>query len=242
MVARATVQRVHLPRDTPAPRDPPEVARLRALYRRGLFLMADEESGQIGAYEADPRAIIPLSREEGLHVPASVLQRVRSRRFTITTDTCFERVIAACAERRADGTWISPEITSLYTALHRAGERNHVHAHSIEAWLDGPDGPVLVAGLYGVAVGAVFCGESMFSRPDLGGTDGSKVCLVHLIHHLVARGFRMLDAQIWNPHLARFGCVRFPKARFSHALRQLGDLDVPWHPFDPDRAVTHAVP
>lgn len=230
---------MHLSRDTPAPRDPPEVAHLRALYRRGLFLMADEESGQIGAYEADPRAIIPLSREEGLHVPASVLQRVRSRRFTITTDTCFERVIAACAERRADGTWISPEITSLYTALHHAGERDHVHAHSIEAWLDGPGGPLLVAGLYGVAVGGVFCGESMFSRPDLGGTDGSKVCLVHLIHHLVARGFRVLDAQIWNPHLARFGCRRFPKARFNHALRQLRDLDVPWLPFDPDRAVTH---
>jgi leucyl/phenylalanyl-tRNA--protein transferase len=220
----------------------PEVAALRALYRRGLFLMADEDSGQVGAYEADPRAVIPLSREEGLHVPASVLQRVRSRRFTITTDTCFERVIAACADRRADGTWISPEITSLYTALHHAGEREHVHAHSIEAWLDAPEGPRLVAGLYGVAVGAVFCGESMFSRPDLGGTDGSKVCLVHLVHHLVARGFMVLDAQIWNPHLARFGCRRLPKARFGHALRQLRDQDVPWLPFDPERAATLPLP
>ena len=199
--------------------------------------MADERTGRVDAYEHDPRAIIPLTRRDGLRVSRSLMQRVRSRRFTITTDACFDRVILACAERRTEGTWISPELANLYLALHRAGSRRHVHAHSIEAWVDAPGGPSLVGGLYGVAVGAAFCGESMFSRPDLGGTDASKVCLVHLIHHLNARGFRMLDSQIWNPHLARFGLVRLPKAAFKKSLAALRDTELAWEPFDPERAV-----
>lgn len=222
--------------------DAPHVALLRRLYRRGQFLMADERTGRIDAYDADPRAIIPLSAAEGLHFPRSLLQRVRSRRFTITSDEAFREVITACSASRADGTWISPALIDLYTDLHRAPARDHVHAHSIEAWAPGPNGRVLVAGLYGVAVGAVFCGESMFSRPEMGGTDGSKVCLVHLVHHLVRRGFRLLDSQIWNPHLGRFGCRPIPRSTFRKALRDLRDLETPWASFDPELAITSQVP
>lgn len=220
----------------------PEVDALRTLYRAGGFLMADERTGEIRAFEHDPRAIVPLARDEGLHVARSLRQRVRSARFTITTDACFDRVIDACAQRRAEGTWISPRLARLYTALHREGPRRCVHAHSIEAWLQTAQGPTLVGGLYGVAVGAVFCGESMFSRPDLGGTDASKVCLVHLIHHLRARGFRVLDAQIWNPHLATFGVKRLPRAAFRRALAAHRDTDLPWTPFDPERARVEPTP
>lgn len=222
--------------------EPPGVSALRRLYRQGKFLMADEPTGAIHAYEADPRALIPLRSEDGLRVPRSLLQRVRSRRFVITADAAFGDVVRACAQGREEGTWISPEIVDLYTGLHRAGPRGNVHAHSIEAWLDAPEGRTLVAGLYGVAVGAVFCGESMFSRPELGGTDGSKVCLVHLIHHLVACGFEVLDAQIWNPHLDRFGCVQQSRTDFQRTLRSLRDCPVAWLPLDPERAATSSTP
>lgn len=204
---------------------------LRDLYRRGMFLMADERSGRIGAYEADPRAIVPLREEDGLRIPRSLRQRVRSGRFRVTSDVCFGRVIEACAEGRAEGTWISPELAALYIALHESGERDGVHAHSVEAWVDGAEGPVLVGGLYGVAVGAVFCGESMFSRPREGGTDASKVCLVHLIRHLNDRGFEMLDSQIWNPHLARFGAKEIPAKAYREQLQARRERSVGWDPF-----------
>ncbi|MBX3315321.1 MAG: leucyl/phenylalanyl-tRNA--protein transferase [Phycisphaeraceae bacterium] len=204
---------------------------LRDLYRRGMFLMADEERGEINAYEADPRAIVPLREEDGLRIPRSLRQRVRSGRFRVTSDVCFGRVIEACAEAREGGTWISPPLAALYTALHASGERDGVHAHSVEAWVDGPEGALLVGGLYGVAVGAVFCGESMFSRPGEGGTDASKVCLVHLIRHLNERGFELLDSQIWNPHLARFGAREISASMYRARLSELRDRKVGWGPF-----------
>lgn len=205
-----------------------------------MFLMADERSGRIGAYEADPRAIVPLRAEEGLRLSRTLMQRVRSGRFRITTDRCFSRVIGACAEERSEGTWISPPLAALYIALHESGEAQGVHAHSVEAWLDdsagddaeGKGSPLLVGGLYGVAVGAVFCGESMFSRPALGGTDASKVCLVHLIRHLNARGFELLDSQIWNPHLARFGAFEIPATEYRERVEALRDRVVGWLPFE----------
>lgn len=204
---------------------------LRDLYRRGIFLMADERTGRIEAFEADPRAVVPLREEDGLRIPRSLGQRVRSGRFRVTSDVCFGRVIAACAEEREEGTWISPALAALYTALHESGEVDGVHAHSVEAWVDGSEGPTLVGGLYGVAVGAVFCGESMFSRPREGGTDASKVCLVHLIRHLRARGFEMLDSQIWNPHLARFGATEIPASAYRARLAALRDRVLRWPPF-----------
>lgn len=165
-----------------------------------------------------------LSLEPGaFHVPATLAQRARTGRFEIRSDTAFGEVIRACAgPRRVEGeversTWISPDIIEIFEALHLAGI-----AHSVEAWWtptnekESPRGSVsgarLVGGLYGLCLGrgGVFCGESMFSRPELGGTDASKVCLVHLVGHLRAGGFTMIDAQIANPHTARFGFLEKP--------------------------------
>lgn len=186
------------------------VQRLLAAYRQGAFPMApSRDSDRLDFYTADPRAVLPL--ESGaMHVPSSLGRRVRSGRFAITSDRAFGEVISACADvpRGAEnGSWISSRIIEAYTLLHRVG-----HAHSVEAWRADPATgvPRLVGGLYGVHIGAAFFGESMFSRPDLGGTDASKVCLVHLVEHLRARGFMLLDSQYANAHTARFGVVSIP--------------------------------
>jgi leucyl/phenylalanyl-tRNA---protein transferase len=176
------------------------------------------------------RGIIPL---DAFHIPASLRQRVRSARFRVTS-SAFEEVIRACAaaipgfpDRR--DTWIDERIIAAYTALHRAG-----HARSIEAWRPGPDGrPLLVGGLYGVHIGGLFAGESMFSRPDLGGTDASKVCLVHLVAHLRRQGFTLLDTQFATPHLARFGGTEIPRAGYLAQLAAAARAEVPWGTFDP---------
>lgn len=196
-------------------------------YRQGAFPMGDRQ-GRIGWYEADPRAILPL---DGLRVSRSLRQRVRSRRFAITCDAAFEAVMRACAQPRApgDGTWITEEMVHVYALLHRAG-----HAHSIEAW---NTNDVLVGGLYGVVVGACFCGESMFSRPDLGGTDASKVCLVHLVSHLRSRGFALIDSQFANPHMERLGAVEIPATEYKRRLREALTRDPAWGAFDPERAI-----
>src|SRR5690606_20121921 len=118
----------------------------------------------------------------------SLMRRYRSGRFTLRMDTAFEQVIRQCAEprRRHPNTWINDQIIRAYTQLHRLGL-----AHSVEAWYPDPETKELrlVGGLYGVSLGGAFCGESMFSRM----TDASKVCLVHLVHHLRRRGYRLLD-------------------------------------------------
>lgn len=200
------------------------------LYARGLFPMA-EPGGEIYLYDPDPRAIIPLDNG-GLRVPRSLRQRVRSGRFTITTDRAFGRVIRACAAPRDDqpeGTWIDERIIAIYEDLHAAG-----HAHSVEAWLGGaaPDAR-LVGGLYGVHLGGLFAGESMFSRPDLGGTDASKVCLVHLWHHIRGRGFTLLDAQFINPHLVRLGAVEISRGEYLRRLGRASGKRTDWLPFTP---------
>jgi len=173
---------------------------LRA-YREGFFPMADGAGGEIGWYSPDPRAIIPLDR---FHVPKTLGRRVRSGRYDVTADRAFGRVIGACASRKE--TWISPEIIGVYTELHRAG-----HGHSIECW----SGEELAGGLYGVALGAAFFGESMFSAV----VDASKVALVHLVRILREGGFTLLDSQFLTPHLARFGAVEIPRGEYLVRLR-----------------------
>ncbi|MBY0113454.1 MAG: leucyl/phenylalanyl-tRNA--protein transferase [Phycisphaerales bacterium] len=200
------------------------------------------------------RALIPL--DDRFRVARSLAQRVRSRRFLVTTDHAFANVISACAsvprprDAGDDGTsstWLCPGIIRAFLALHNKG-----HAHSIEAWLPvsqtprpaaelllvrnlGPQSTphVLVGGLYGVALGRVFCGESMFHRPDLGGTDASKVCLVHLVHHLRRRGFAILDSQIANDHVAQFGMEEVPAEEYLAQLAQVRDQSTQWQPFTP---------
>jgi leucyl/phenylalanyl-tRNA---protein transferase len=159
-------------------------------YALRCFPMADGRRGRIAWYRPEERAVITW---QDWTVPRSLAKVIRNRRpYRITADRAFPAVIAACAEREA--TWISPDIEALYGALHRIG-----HVHSVEAW-DADDR--LVGGLYGLALGGVFCGESMFSRAD----DASKICVVHLVHRLRCQGFTALDCQQQTPHMERFGC------------------------------------
>ncbi len=183
-------------------------------YRSGWFPMADAETGEVAFYTVGIRCVIPL--DEQFHVPASLARRVRSGRFEIRIDTAFAEVIRACAAERADGgSWIDPTIIRSFEHLHAAG-----HAHSVEAWREG----TLVGGLYGVSIGGAFFGESMFSLPERGGTDASKVCLVHLVQRLHARGFALLDSQYSNPHIMRFGAQEIAESEYVRRLSAAVEL------------------
>lgn len=170
--------------------------------------MADEVDGEIGWYSPDPRAIFPL---DAFHVPRSLAKTLKRGVFDVRIDTAFEAVMRGCAAR--EETWISDEIVQAYVALHRAGL-----AHSVEAWHEGE----LAGGLYGVALGGAFMGESMFTRV----TDASKVCLVALVERLQARGFVLLDSQMPTEHLARFGQIVIPRAEYLRRLAKALRLDV----------------
>lgn len=192
----------------------PDASLLLRAYAQGIFPMADPRTGRIDYYSPDPRAVLPL--DGGFHVPKSLARVARSGTFELRSDTVFERVIRACAEPRPGRreTWLNERLIEPYLELHGAG-----FAHSVEAWRDG----VLVGGLYGVHLGGAFFGESMFSRPELGGRDASKVCLVQLVEWLRAGGFRLLDTQFTTSHLERFGCLELSRkeylAKLSVALR-----------------------
>ena len=195
--------------DLPPP-DSPRITSdlLVSAYSQGIFPMADD-SGEVHWFQPDPRGIIPLDR---FRVPASLSRRVRSGRFKITVDTCFEEVMRECSLARSEdnGSWMTEQLLGAYCDLHDRGA-----AHSLEAWRDGR----LVGGVYGVHLGGAFFGESMFSRPKIGGTDASKVCLVHLVERLQARGFSLLDTQYVNEHLRQFGCVEIPGESYAELLR-----------------------
>jgi leucyl/phenylalanyl-tRNA---protein transferase len=178
---------------------------LLAAYSSGWFPMAGD-GGELSWYSPDPRGIIPLDR---FHASSRLLRVVRRGTYRIAVDTVFEAVIRACAESdrgpEEAGTWISEEIIQSYCALHRFG-----HAHSVEAWADDR----LVGGLYGVALGGVFFGESMFHRA----TDASKVALVALIERLRTRGFGLLDTQWVTEHLRQFGAIEIPRPEYLRLL------------------------
>jgi leucyl/phenylalanyl-tRNA---protein transferase len=156
-------------------------------YSTGMFPMADARDGEIFWCQPELRGVLDF---EDLKVSRSLRKVLRSGRFSVTSDHAFGDVVRACAER--EETWISHTIEAAYIVLHSGGK-----AHSVEVW----EGDALVGGLYGVAIGGVFCGESMFHRA----TDASKVALVHLVNHLARRGFVLLDTQYINPHLATLG-------------------------------------
>ena len=180
----------------------PEV--LEACYRAGAFPM-DDGYGRIGFYRSDPRSILEL---DSLHVSKSLARVLRKGTYEVHVNRDFEAVIRACADR--EDTWISAEIIRAFIQFHEVGK-----AHSVEAYKNGE----LAGGLYGVALGAAFMGESMFSRMR----DASKVCLVHLVERLKERGYVLLDCQIQNEHLARLGAIEIPESeyleRLGHALR-----------------------
>jgi leucyl/phenylalanyl-tRNA--protein transferase len=169
-------------------------------YCLGMFPMAESHAGPIRWYAPDPRAVIPL---DAFHVPRSLARTLRRGTYTVRVNTAFGAVIRACADRPE--TWISDEIVRAYEALHALGL-----AHSVEAWRGGE----LAGGLYGVALGGAYFGESMFSR----GRDASKVALAALVERLRARGYLLLDTQFLTPHLARFGAVAIPRAEYLHRL------------------------
>jgi leucyl/phenylalanyl-tRNA--protein transferase len=183
---------------------------LRA-YAMGIFPMA-RSAGDPRLYWIDPdrRGILPL---DGFHVAKSLRKTLKSDRFEIRCDTAFEEVMRACAEPTPDrpDTWINDEIVRLFVELFRLGL-----AHSVETWEDGK----LVGGLYGVALGAAFCGESMFSRA----TDASKVALVHLVARLKRGGFQLLDTQFVTDHLKQFGATEINREDYQRRLAAAIDL------------------
>lgn len=181
-------------------------------YVSGIFPMGDDRAGTVRWYSPDPRAHLPLP---DLHVPHNLRRRVRRREFAVTTDEAFERVIRACADR--DRTWITPRIIRAYTRLHERGA-----AHSVECWQAGD----LAGGLYGVALGGAFFGESMFFHVS----NASKVALVHLVRQMRAGGFTLLDTQYSTEHLERFGVVEIPRGEYMERLDQALSVETTWWP------------
>ena len=189
----------------PGHRIPPDLL-IRA-YASGVFPMAEAaDDPEVFWVRPEMRGIIPL---DGFHVPRSLQKVIRRAGFDIRLDHDFGGVIDGCAEPRAErpGTWINGPIRDAYAELFRRG-----HCHTVEAWRE----ERLVGGLYGVTLGRVFFGESMFSRE----TDASKVCLVHLVEHLNRRGFALLDTQFTTSHLKRFGAVDVPRRRYEKLLEE----------------------
>jgi leucyl/phenylalanyl-tRNA--protein transferase len=196
--------------------------RVLLAYQLGIFPWYSE--GQpILWWSPDPRFVLRLSE---LKVQRSLAKRIRQRPYRITLDTAFDDVLVRCARaprHGQEGTWITPEVRASYARLFAAG-----HAHSVEAW----EGDTLVGGLYGVSVGHLFAGESMFaSRPD-----ASKIAFVHLARQLIRWGFPLVDCQVHTAHLERFGARDVPRAKYvteAAALSAMPDRPGRWG-FDPD--------
>ncbi len=182
------------------------VARLLAAYQRGIFPWFNPGE-PILWWSLDPRMVL---FPEEFQPSRSLAKRLRRGEFELRIDTAFTRVMGECAAPRegALGTWIGPPMIAAYTALHEAG-----YAHSFEAWQGGE----LVGGLYGVAIGQAFFGESMFSRR----TDASKIAFAHLVLRLRAWGFGVIDCQMSTAHLASLGAREIPRAEFTALLERL---------------------
>jgi leucyl/phenylalanyl-tRNA--protein transferase len=182
-----------------------EPGTLLAAYRSGLFPMPVRRGGELAWWSPEPRGVIPL---DALRVTRS-LQR-SCRRFEIRVDTAFETVMRACADPHRPAGWIDHRFVAAYTRLHELG-----WAHSVESWVCGDDGrDELAGGLYGIAIGGLFAGESMFHRR----ADASKVALVALVERLRAGGGVLLDVQWVTPHLASLGAVAIPRATYLELL------------------------
>ncbi len=186
--------------------------RLLEAYRHGIFPWY-EEGQPILWWSPDPRAVLIPSQ---IHISKSLRKTLRQGMFKVTIDTAFSDVIQECAKLTADrrGTWITNEMINAYLKLHRMGI-----AHSFEVWFQDQ----LVGGLYGLNMGNLFFGESMFSRVP----DASKVAFVYLAKQLEKWGFKLIDCQVPNPHLASLGACKIPRAQFKEYL--VNFLDRPSH-------------
>jgi len=169
-------------------------------YVSGIFPMGDPHTGRIDWYSPNPRAIIELNK---FHIPGTLRPILRSGRFRVTVDQAFEKVIRACSER--DSTWITSRIIDCYCSLFKEG-----FGHSVEVWF----GTELAGGLYGVAIGGAFFGESMFHTK----TNASKVALAALVRQLTEQKFDLLDIQYLTSHLIRFGATTIPRDQYLHRL------------------------
>ena len=186
-----------------------EPERLMLAYRMGIFPWYSD--GQpILWWSPDPRTVLET---EHLHVPRSLGKRIRQRPYRITLDRAFHEVIAGCAavpRPEQQGTWITDEMREAYLHLHALG-----YAHSVEAW----EGDALVGGLYGVAVGRLYAGESMFAlRPD-----ASKIAFVHLVRQLQRWGYPLVDCQVHTMHLERFGAKEVSRATYLARCAELAN-------------------
>ena len=213
MASRETVRETGLVEITP------EV--LLKAYACGIFPMAESaDDPSLYWIEPDRRGLIPL---DGFHVTRRLARTVRSDHFQVYIDRDFEGVLDGCAEPAAgrSRTWINQRIRNLYGKLHEIG-----HCHSVETWRDGK----LVGGLYGVRLGRVFFGESMFHRER----DASKVALVHLVARLRAGGFTLLDTQFVTSHLSSFGAIEVSKRNYTRMLERALEDEADFFALDPD--------
>ena len=185
-------------------------ARLVNAYRQGIFPWYSDDQ-PILWWSPAPRCVL---YPKDVHISRRLRRRYNQGAFALTCDQAFAEVIEACAQPRFehDGTWITQEMRLAYIRLHALGI-----AHSIEAWVDGE----LAGGIYGLALGGVFFGESMFSKQE----DGSKVALVTLCRQLNRWNFTLLDCQISNPHLLSMGAIEIPRAEFNHHLQSTDGPD-----------------
>lgn len=187
----------------------PTPRRLLAAYRQGIFPWYSEGE-PVAWFSPDPRAVFELDQ---FHVPRRLARTIRQQKFTITINRAFEEVVRGCADRGDEGTWITNQLFKTYIALHRQG-----HAHSVEAWYQGQ----LAGGVFGIAIGGFFSGDSMFYRVS----DASKVALVYLVQHLRQRGFVLFDIQVINEHTARFGATLLPRCEYLKRLQHAVSLNV----------------
>lgn len=180
--------------------------RLLLAYRMGIFPWYDQSQPPLW-WSPDPRAVIEPDR---LHVSRSLAKLSRQQKYRITVNHAFESVIHHCRVLREDGpgTWITPDIQHNYCRLHHQG-----HAHSVEVW----DDQQLVAGLYGISLGKLFCGESMFHLVN----NGSKLAMLALCRHFSRQGGQLIDCQLPNPHLHSLGVTSWPRSHFLHKLKEL---------------------
>lgn len=202
------------------------IARLVNAYRHGIFPWFSD-GDPILWWSPNPRTVLRPAR---VRISRSLRKLLRRRAFAVTLDRDFPAVIRACAEPRPDGggTWLVPDMITAYRALHVRGI-----AHSVEVWQEG----ALAGGLYGVAIGGIFFGESMFTRAD----NASKVALVHLCRYLDNRGFALVDCQVLTRHLMSMGAEQIPRDAFIDLVTALRDLPTPHGSWD-DGSLTYPDP